>query len=100
MGRPRIDLQNLLKQFVDHVYFQPPNKLKLEYPCIVYERDDIANQHADNAPYKSLTRYKVTVIDDNPDSSIVDRIKLLPQCRYNRFYTSDNLNHDVFNLYF
>jgi len=57
-------------------------------------------EYADNGPYKHKTRYQVTVIDKNPDSEIPAKVKALPLCAYSRFFVADNLNHDVFNLYF
>ena len=72
----------------------------MKYPCIVYKRDTIDTEHANNRPYKHKKRYQVTVIDANPDSVIHERVADLPLCAYDRFYTADNLNHDVYNLYF
>lgn len=42
----------------------------------------------------------VTVIDRDPDSVFAEKIAELPLCADNRFYTADNLNHFVYNLYF
>lgn len=55
---------------------------------------------ADNQPYALHDRYQVTVIYRNPDSEIPSKIALLPMCSHERHYTKENLNHDVFNLYF
>jgi hypothetical protein len=101
MARPRIELQNLLEETAGvQAYFQPPNGLKMVYPCITYERDTTDTTFADNLPYSINKRYTVTVIDRNPDSDIPDKIALLPTCVHNRFFVADNLNHDVFTLYF
>lgn len=100
MGRPRSELQALLKTITPKVYFQPTPKLVLEYPCIIYKRDDAYTEFADNAPYKNCKRYQVTVIDRNPDSLLPEAVSELPMCRFNRFYTAEDLNHDVFNLFF
>ena len=97
---PRIELQALLEEIAPHVYFQPPTNVKLEYPCIIYERDYAQTRFADNSPYSRTTRYSVMVIDRDPDSAIPDKVAALPMCIFNRFYTADNLNHDVFNLFF
>lgn len=83
-----------------HVYFQPPTNLKMQYPAIVYSRDRIENQHADDIVYKQDTAYQITVIDKDPDSGIVYKVSQLPMCRHDRHFTSDNLNHDVFTLYY
>lgn len=98
----RLALQTLLEETLGsrNVYFQPPSNISMRYPCIVYSRDDVDVIFADNDPYRLLTRYQVSVIDQDPDSEIPHRVASLPKCRFNRFYTSDNLNHDVFTLYF
>ena len=72
----------------------------MQYPCILYKRDSADSKFADNEPYRHTKRYQVTVIDQDPDSDIPDKIAGLPLCVFDRFYTADNLNHDVFNLFF
>lgn len=100
MARSRLELQALLQTIVPHVYFQPPTNVKLQFPCIMYKRDYAKTEFADDNPYIHTKRYMLTVIDSNPDSTISESIAKLPMCVFNRFYTSDNLNHDVYNLYF
>ena len=98
----RLELQALLMEILSsgQVYFQPPPSVSMDYPCIVYNRDYEQINHADDKPYLRRRRYQVTVIDRNPDSDIPAKIAELPLCSYDRFYTSDNLNHDVFKLFF
>lgn len=104
MGRPRIDFHNLLIATSglpsQQVYFQPPENVQLKYPCIVYKRDRESTQFADDNPWRHNKRYQVTVIDRNPDSEIPDAIRKLRMCLFDRNFASDNLNHDVFNIYF
>lgn len=45
-------------------------------------------------------RYQVTVVDKNPDSVIHEKVLKLPLCKFDRHYNKDNLNHDVYTLYF
>lgn len=99
---PRLELQAIFTDILetDHVYFQPPPSVQMVYPCIVYSRDYQLVNYADDKPYKHRKRYQVTVIDRNPDSEIPDKIAELPLCVYERFYTADNLNHDVYKLFF
>lgn len=99
---PRLELQTLLEGVLEsgNVYFQPPASLQMAYPCIVYTRDYIKTKHANDKPYSNRTRYLVTVIDRNPDSDIPMKIAKLPLCTFDRHFAADNLNHDVFNLYF
>ena len=101
MGQ-RLDLQTLLETVLgtDKVYFQPPPSFMMSYPCIVYNRSNIRSKHGDNLPYKRDKQYTITVIDANPDSVIPDKIAALPRCAFDRHFTSDNLNHDVFNILF
>ena len=99
MGQ-RLQLHQLLETFVDNVYFQPPTNIKLDYPCIIYKRDFADTKFADDKPYNHTKRYQVTVIDQDPDSEIPDKIAAMPMTLFNRFYTVDNLNHDVYNVFF
>ena len=98
----RTDLQVVLEQLLgsSNVYFQPPSNIQLIYPCIIYERSYWNTTFADNKPYSLNKRYSLTVIDRDPDSTIVDKVINLPMCSFDRHYVSDNLKHDVFNLYF
>lgn len=98
----RMQLHQVLKNILDsdNVYFQPPPSKQIEYPCIVYERSDIDQIHADNVDYLRRVRYTVTLIGADPESKFVNSILNIPTCRYDRFFTSDGLNHDVFSLYY
>ena len=98
----RVDLQNALEELLGsrNVYYQPPESLKMNYPAIVYARKTIDNSYANNSVYKQNYAYEITVIDKNPDSEIVNKISKLPTCRFDRHFKSDNLNHDVFTLFY
>lgn len=98
----RLQLQTELEELLGsrNVYYQPPASVRMEYPAIVYSRDNIENVHADNDVYMQKHFYKVTVIDEDPDSEIVEKASKLPACCFDRHYTADNLNHDVFTLYY
>ncbi len=99
MGQ-RLTLHQILETFTENVYFQPPINIQLKYPCIIYKRDFADTKFADDNPYNHTKRYMVTVIDRSPDSDIPDKIAAMPLSLFNRFYTADNLNHDVYNVYF
>jgi hypothetical protein len=47
-----------------------------------------------------MKQYQVTVIDQDPDSGLPDKVEELPLCAFDRFFATENLNHHVFNLYF
>lgn len=99
MGQ-RLDLHAILGAICPRVYFQAPATKDMEYPCIIYKRDYKITEFADGLPYTNRKRYMVTVIDRNPDSTIPDEVAKLPLCVFDRFYTADNLNHDVYRLFF
>lgn len=81
-------------------YFQPPSSVRMQYPAIVYSRKDVEKRSADDMAYRKLPSYELVLIDKNPDSEFVDKLLDLPYCSFDRHYESDNLNHDVFTLYF
>lgn len=103
MGQ-RTDLHAVLCNILgsNHVYFQPPENIKLVYPCIVYSREPNSDIHADDSVYVSTNRYSLTVIDQNPDTAIPDNLKcaLKKYVKMDRVYVSANLNHYHFTIYY
>lgn len=97
----RLELHELLCTALGsrHVYYQPPESVKMEYPAIVYSRNSIENTFAENSVYKQDHQYQIIVIDKDPDSEIVAAISKLPMCQFVRHYEANNLNHDVFTIY-
>ena len=98
----RLELHELLCETLGsrNVYFQPPESISMNYPAIVYSRSRIDNTFADNTVYKQKVSYEITVIDEDPDSEIVKKVSLIPMCRFDRHFTSNNLNHDTFTIYY
>lgn len=84
-----------------NVYFQPPETVKMKYPCIVYSRTDGDTTFANDMPYTFERRYNVTIIDLDPDSEIIEKMAhAFQKCIYDRHFTADNLNHDIFKIYY
>ena len=96
----RLELQALLEELCEHVYFSPPTGKNIKYPCIVFNRSNNQTDFADNEPYNMTTRYTITVIDPDPDSEIVPKLEHFPKCTYDTHFISDNLNHDVFTIFY
>ncbi len=98
----RLELHELLCETLGsrNVYYQPPATVRMKYPAIVYSRNDINNVFADDIVYRQSHYYMVTVIGYDPDSEIIDKVSKLKSCRYSRHYVADNLNHDVFIIYY
>lgn len=97
----RLKLQQTLCDILgsDNVYFQPPASVKMKYDAIRYERSNIRPTFADDIPYKFDDTYSITAIYRDPDSDLPRKIAGLPMCSFDRHYTANNLNHDVFTLY-
>lgn len=98
----RLELQTKLEELLSsrHVYYQPPESLKMEYPAIKYSKSKIESRHANDKKYSKFTRYEIIVIDRKPDNPIIQKILEMPYSSYDRYYAAENLNHDVINLYF
>lgn len=98
----RIELQHLLERILGskNVYFQPPESLKIKYPCIIYTMEKIDHERADNIGYISHPRYSIIHITRDPDESIYDEMSKLPYSSYDRSYPADNLHHNVYTLYY
>lgn len=98
----RLELQALLEALVGsrNVYFQPGPDIEMEYPCIAYTRSSILARWANNFPYFLRDRYSLTVMDRDPDSTIVRNVAGLPMCSYDRTFVVDQLNQTVFTIYF
>lgn len=93
------DLINLLGS--KHVYFDPPESIKLQYPCFIYQSDIPYTLNANNHLYKFNKRYSVTYVDENPDNDMTER--LLDYFQYasaGNPYTSDDLHHYPFDIYY
>lgn len=98
----RLELHEILCEKLGsrHVYFQPPESIRMTYPAIVYELDRIYIDHANDRNYLKQHRYAVKYISRDPDNTIIDDILDLPYCSFDRRFIVDNLYHDCFNLYF
>lgn len=83
-----------------NVYYQPPSTIRMKFPAIVYFRKNIENVHANDGVYGQRDSYEITVIDEDPESEVVRAISTMSCCSYDRHFTSDNLHHDVFTLYY
>lgn len=98
----RLELHIKLKEILgsESVYYQPPSSVQMTYPAIVYSRSRIDNIFACDIVYGQANAYQVTVIAKQPDHEAVGKVSRLPKCSFNTHFTKDNLNHDVFTLYY
>ena len=95
------ELQQVLSDICENVYFQPPENLKIKYPCIVFERTNALTVYADNNPYYTTKRYTITLITKTTDNDeYVDKLLKLPMCTFDRQFITENLCHDVFTMFY
>lgn len=85
---------------VKHVYIQPPTSKGMEYPCVLIARAQGNSAFADNNPYRHQPRYQLTGISTDPDSGLYELLAALPRSTHERSFPADNLNHDVFTIFF
>ena len=99
----RLDLHEELCALLGtrNVYFQPPESVRLSYPCIVYSRNGADMEHADNKMYNMVYQYSVQIISRDPDNDLAkDLANHFQMCRYARRFVIDNLYHDNIILYY
>lgn len=84
-----------------NVYFQAPSSVKMQYDAIRYELSDKDLKRANDKIYQKTNQYSGVVITRDPDTTIPDEIlSHFEMCSFGRPYTSDNLNHYPFTLYY
>lgn len=100
--RNRLSLQSLLEKLLGsrNVYYQPPENLKMEYPCIRYSKSDITATYGDNIKYRTHDVYDLVVISKKPDHEVINKLLELEYSEFDRHYVSDNMNHDIIKLYY
>lgn len=98
----RLELHEILVDALGsrNVYFQPPASIVMQYSGIEYHRERANVTFADNSIYLFKQRYMVTLMTVDPDSPVFFKLISLPLASHERSYAVDDLNHDVFNLYF
>lgn len=92
----RLELRDTLISILgsDHVYFQPPASISMEYPCIIYSHEHETDLHASGSTYLTRDKYEITLITKDPlPDSLLSALGGMPYTRFDRHYTSDNLHH-------
>lgn len=100
--RTRLTLQSKLEDLLgsNHVYYQPPENLKMEYPAIRYSKSDEEDIYANNIKYISMSVYDLVVIDKKPDNPVIKKLLELPYSEFDRHYVADGLNHDIIRIFY
>ena len=97
----RLAVQTILEKLVSHVYFQPPEGLKLVYPCIVYTMAAPSIRRANNiSTYVKHERYDLTYITKVPEDPKADEIlDSFEFISYDRIFITDNLYHHNYTIF-
>lgn len=99
----RVELQYKLEALLgsENVYFQPPETMKFNYPCVVYELAAKNVPRANDDVYQIHNRYTVTFIGLSADSDLLDRtLHEFQHCTFDKRFISANMYHDVFTIYY
>lgn len=84
-----------------NVYFQPPETLKMQYPCIIYFKTSVPARYANNLVYSYKQGYTVTYVDKDPDAELpFTLLKTIPYTRIDSFYKSEGLNHTKLTIFY
>ena len=100
--KTRLEIQALLEEIpgVKKVYFKAPPNKSMVYPCIIYQTNNTNTMKANNKKYLKYRNYLLTLVTDNPDTDIIDRIEDLQYCTFDRQFVNDNKYHYIFSIYF
>ena len=98
----RLELDAILRNILgnNNTYFEPPESIKMHYPCIRYSRSHMDAKYADNIAYLKHKRYELILIYEDADDDLPDTLMEHLTVSHDRHYVADNLHHDVFTTYF
>lgn len=96
----RMKLQDELQSIMGDsmVCYQPPESVKLSYPCVVYMLDNVVAYHADDRAYRRTNRYSVTLMTKNPVPDELEQLLDLQGASFDRHFVSDNIHHFALNI--
>ena len=97
----RYELNAKLKDITPNVYYQPGDGSMLKYPCIVYNRQNVNNIHANNnGLYTGSITYQVVYMSKNGENTIVNKmLRSFPTSTLTSFLTSEGVYHEYYQLY-
>ena len=99
----RLNLDEKLRSLLSssNVYFQPPENLKMKYPCFRYRLSGADQKYASDNTYSFIREYELMHIHTDPDTNMPELLsREFKNIRFDRRYSADNLYHDVYTLYY
>lgn len=86
---------------VPNVYIDPPENIRMAYPCARVRLNIPRSRYADNKVHIFTPSWEIIYMSYEPDDEflikIMDAFKMISA---NRHYTSDGLHHYPFILYY
>lgn len=71
----------------------------LEYPCIVYDVENLVPAYANNTPYVIGTVFEVVMMSTLPGEFGIKDMLSIQNSSHIQSYVSDGVVHDVFRIY-
>lgn len=99
----RIKLQKVLSSLLssDHVYYDPPENVKLRYPCFIYSDENPSIRNANNKLYTYMRAYNIIYIDKNPDNDMTQKMfETFQYVRAGSSYVTEGLHHYTFDIFY
>ena len=105
----RAELNEKLKSCItdandrDRVFFNPPDKQTLTYPCIIYHRRYGRTQKSNNINYLVNIAYDVQLISKGGKAheDILNNIlKTFSSASYDSEYDTDGLQHSILTVFY
>lgn len=95
-------IQKTLQEIgVKNVYIDPPENIKMKYPCMRVRLNTGRSRYASNKVHIFTPSWEMIYIGYEPDEEMIPKIMhAFPQVSYTRHYTADNLHHNSFILYY
>ena len=80
------------------IYYEPPESIKLTYPCAIMSRGNIQFADANNYKYLKTVRYSLTYITKTINDPLADTIAEYDHMVHGDSYTSDHLYHHTYSF--
>lgn len=102
IDKRRLKLDKLLRDTLGSnlVYYQSPESVRMEYPCIRYNMAKVPVDYADDRVYLIRARYIVTYITTEPDDEMKEQLVEALQTPVIQIYAADGLYHYVYEVYY
>lgn len=85
----------------ENVYYQPPESVKLKYPCIIFTMDPTYTAKADNISYIKFNRYHVKHIYKSRKNELKDTLlDSFMMISHDNRMIADSMYNDDFTVYF